>query len=47
MKKDADLALDIIKNPIMFNNINSLLEKSVDKYGDNADYTEIAKLFFN
>lgn len=47
MKKDADLALNIIKNPIMFNNINSLLEKSVDKYGYNADYTEIAKLFFD
>ena len=47
MKKDADLALNIIKNPIMFNNINSLSEKSVDKYGYNADYTEIAKLFFD
>jgi 3-hydroxyisobutyrate dehydrogenase-like beta-hydroxyacid dehydrogenase len=47
MKKDAGLALSIIENPVMFNNINSLLEKSVAKYGYNADYTEIAKLFFN
>ncbi len=47
MKKDVNLALNLIKNPIMFNNISSLLEKSVDKYGYNADYTEIAKLFFN
>ena len=47
MNKDANLALNIIKNPIMFSNIKSLLEKSKKKYGYDADYTEIAKLFFD
>ena len=45
MNKDAKLALNIIKNPIMFSNISSLLNKSIEKYGKNADYTEITKLF--
>lgn len=30
----------------MFSHISSLLKDSLDKYGENADYTEIAKLFF-
>jgi 3-hydroxyisobutyrate dehydrogenase len=46
MNKDVQLALKLIKNPIMFNNISSLLKESLNKYGENADYTEIAKLFF-
>ena len=47
MNKDAKLALNIIKNPIMFSNISSLLDRSIEKYGKNADYTEITKLFFD
>jgi 3-hydroxyisobutyrate dehydrogenase len=47
MNKDVNLALNIIKEPIMFSNISSLLEKSLEKYGNNADYTEVAKLFFD
>lgn len=46
MNKDVRLALKLIKNPIMFSHISSLLKDSLDKYGENADYTEIAKLFF-
>jgi len=46
MNKDVQLALKLIKNPIMFSHISSLLKDSLDKYGENADYTEIAKLFF-
>ncbi len=46
MNKDVQLALKLIKNPIMFSNISSLLKESLDKYGNDADYTEIAKLFF-
>ena len=46
MNKDVNLALNIIKEPIMFSNISSLLEKSLEKYGKDADYTEVTKLFF-
>jgi len=46
MNKDVNLALNIIKEPIMFSNISSLLKKSLEKYGKEADYTEIVKLFF-
>lgn len=46
MTKDVKLALNLIKNPIMFSQINSLLEKSLDKYGYEADYTEICKDYF-
>lgn len=45
MNKDVNLALNIIKDPIMFSNISSLLKKSLEKYGKDADYTEIVKLF--
>jgi 3-hydroxyisobutyrate dehydrogenase len=47
MNKDVDLALKIIDNPVMFSNISGLLKESLDKYGYDADYTEIAKLFFD
>ena len=47
MNKDVSLALQIIKNPIMFSNISLLLNNSLTKYGKNADYTEITKLYFN
>ena len=46
MTKDVKLALNLIKNPIMFSQINSLLEKSLDKYGYEADYTEVCKDYF-
>ena len=46
MNKDVNLALNIIKEPIMFSNISLLLKKSLEKYGKEADYTEIVKLFF-
>ena len=46
MNKDVGLAMNIIKNPIMFSKINSLLKESLDKYGYDADYTEICKLYF-
>ena len=46
MNKDVNLALNIIKEPIMFSNISSLLKKSLEKYGKDADYTEIVKIFF-
>ena len=45
MNKDVQLALKLIKNPIMFSHISSLLKKSLEKYGNDADYTEVAKLF--
>lgn len=47
MNKDVNLALQIIKNPVMFSNISLLLNNSLTKYGKNADYTEITKLYFN
>jgi len=46
MDKDVNLAKNIIKEPIMFSNIYSLLKQSLEKYGKDADYTEITKLFF-
>lgn len=46
MNKDVNLALNIIKEPIMFSNISLLLKKSLEKYGKDADYTEVVKLFF-
>lgn len=46
MNKDVNLALEIIKNPIMFSKISFLLNKSLEKYGYNSDYTNIVKLFF-
>lgn len=46
MKKDVSIALDIIDNPIMFSNILKIIDEGVEKYGNNADYTEIAKLYF-
>ena len=45
MNKDVNLALNIIKEPIMFSNISLLLKKSLEKYGKEADYTEITKIF--
>ena len=47
MNKDVNLALEIIKNPIMFSNISLLLQNSLKNYGKNADYTEITKLYFS
>jgi len=47
MRKDILIALDIVKDPIMTSKILELLNKSVDKYGYDADYTEIAKLYFD
>ena len=46
MNKDVNLALNIIKNPFMFAKVSSLLKKSIEKYGKEGDYTEIAKLYF-
>ena len=46
MNKDVNLALKIIKNPIMFSKISFLLNKSLEKYDYNSDYTNIVKLFF-
>ena len=46
MNKDVNTALKIIKNPIMFSNISELLQNGLYKYGEKADYTEIAKLYF-
>lgn len=45
MNKDVNLALNIIKEPIMFSNSSLLLKKSLEKYGKEADYTEITKIF--
>ena len=47
MNKDVDLALQLIDNPVMFSNISGLLKESLDRYGYDADYTKIAKLFFD
>ena len=46
MNKDVNLALKLIENPIMFSEISNIMNKSVEKYGEDADYTEVAKLFF-
>lgn len=46
MDKDVDLALKIIDEPIMFSNISNMLKESLEKYGKDADYTEITKLYF-
>ena len=46
MNKDVNLALKIIKNPIMFSNISFILKKSLEKYDYNSDYTNIVKIFF-
>ena len=46
MNKDVGLAMKLIKNPIMFSKIKSLLNDSLDKYGYDSDYTEICKLYF-
>lgn len=43
MNKDVNLALKLIKNPIMFSNTSNVLKKALDKYGYNADYTEVSK----
>ena len=45
MNKDVKLALNIIKNPIMFSNVSNLLKDSIEKYGKDADYTIVSKLF--
>ena len=47
MKKDVDIAKNILKNPITFEPIINILHKDVDIYGDGSDYTEITKRFFN
>ena len=47
MDKDVKLALNIIKNPIMFSNVSNLLKDSIEKYGKDADYTNVSKLFNN
>ncbi len=46
MNKDVKLAMNILENPIMFSQINNLLDKSIDKYGKDADYTEVCKLYW-
>jgi 3-hydroxyisobutyrate dehydrogenase len=45
MLKDVRIAMNNIKNPVMFNNVLKLLEKTEELYGGGSDYTEITKLF--
>ena len=43
MKKDVDLALQIIENKELFENIKKLMDKCVEDFGNDSDYTEITK----
>jgi 3-hydroxyisobutyrate dehydrogenase len=45
MRKDVQIALDMIEDPKIISNIKSLLDISIEKYGHNGDYTEVTKIF--
>ena len=47
MKKDVDLAMNIIEDKSMFINIQNLVDKGVKDFGYNSDYTEVTKNIFN
>ena len=47
MNKDVNIALELIKDPIMFSNISNLLNKAIEKYGFDNDYTNVSKLYFH
>ena len=46
MKKDVDLAMNIIEDKSMFINIQNLVDKGVKDFGYNSDYTEVTKNIF-
>ncbi len=47
MDKDVDTAMELIESPVMFSKTKELLTKSIEEYGEHADYTNVAKLYFD
>ena len=43
MKKDVDIALDLIEDKDLFKEIVKQIDKTIDKYGDQVDYTFVCK----
>ena len=46
MKKDVDVAMKLIKEPLLLKDIHKILDEMIHIYGSDADYTEVTKKYF-
>lgn len=46
MKKDVDIAMTLIDDPIILKPVSNLLQEAINNYGDKVDYTEVTKKYF-